>query len=701
MRFPSFFQKNALFYKTTALVLLTLILGLGASTLFSIRGQSQTTTRVMVAKNQVISDYLAFAVKNAFSSLNWIFVERQMEEIVKSDEVLLIELIKPNGEVYLSSADTGFAEVVTPSFQNQEKQKLQDGINPQNGSPIKFIITPLEYGNERWSLVVGITLKSVEEEKNKIIRNNLKLGGIIFLVGILVAFWFAKMFTRPIKQLIEGTRAIGKGNLDYRIRIDNREDEVGMLGQAFNQMTENLKATTTSINELNKEIAERKKAEAKINDLAFYDSLTNLANRRMLMERLQHALASSVRSGHSGALLFLDLDNFKTINDTLGHDIGDIMLQQVGQRLKACVRTIDSVARLGGDEFVVMLEDLSVHRLEAATQAEEVGEKIVAALNQTYQLATHEYRSSASIGITLFNGDQQTAEELMRQADIAMYQSKKAGRNTLRFYDPQMQESINVRVSLERDLHNAIEKQQFQLYYQIQVDSSRRPLGAEALIRWLHPERGLVPPLQFIPLAEETGIILPIGQWVLETACAQLKSWQQDVLTRDFVLAVNVSAKQFRQADFAAHVRTAVQRHAINPMLLKVELTESMLLENVELTIETMNSLNEIGIQLSLDDFGTGYSSLQYLKRLPLDQLKIDQSFVRDITTDNSDKTIVQTIIAMAHSLKLDVIAEGVETEEQRQFLLDSGCMHYQGYLFSKPLPIGQFEALLKRDDQG
>ncbi len=443
------------------------------------------------------------------------------------------------------------------------------------------------------------------------------------------------------------------------------------------------------------DFTERKEAEAKINDLAFYDSLTNLANRRLLMEQIQHALASSVRSGHSGAMLFLDLDNFKTINDTLGHDIGDILLQQVAQRLKASVRATDSVARLGGDEFVVMLEDLSGHRLEAATQAEHVGEKIVAALNQPYQLATHEYRSSASIGITLFNGDQQTAEELMRQADIAMYQGKKAGRNTLRFFDPQMQDSINVRVSLESDLHNAIEKQQFQLYYQIQVDSSRRPLGAEALIRWLHPERGLVPPLQFIPLAEETGMILPVGQWVLETACAQLKAWQQDELTRDLVLAVNVSAKQFHQDDFAAQVRASVQRHSINPMLLKVELTESMLLENIELTIEIMNSLNEIGIQLSLDDFGTGYSSLQYLKRLPLDQLKIDQSFMRDITTNSSDRTIVQTIIAMAHSLDLNVIAEGVETEEQQQLLLASGCMHYQGYLFSKPLPIGQFEALL------
>jgi len=340
---------------------------------------------------------------------------------------------------------------------------------------------------------------------------------------------------------------------------------------------------------------------------------------------------------------------------------------------------------------------LSEHALEAAAQAEEVGEKILATLNQPYQFTAHEFRNSASIGIALFNSDQQTAEELMKQADIAMYQGKRAGRNTLRFFDPQMQDSINARVALERDLHKAIEIQQFQLHYQIQVDNSRRPFGAEALIRWIHPERGLVSPAQFIPLAEETGLILPIGQWVLESACAQLKAWQQDALTRDLVLSVNVSAKQFRKADFVTQVQAVVQRHAIKPMLLKLELTESLLQEDIEVTVATMNALNEIGIQFSLDDFGTGYSSLQYLKRLPLDQLKIDQSFVRDISTDSSDKAIVQTIIAMAHNLNLDVIAEGVETEEQRQFLLNNGCTHYQGYLFSKPLPIEQFEAVLKQ----
>lgn len=445
------------------------------------------------------------------------------------------------------------------------------------------------------------------------------------------------------------------------------------------------------------DITERKAAEEKIKNLAFYDPLTGLPNRRMLMDRLQQALASSARSCRVGALLFIDLDHFKTLNDTLGHDIGDILLQQVAQRLRPCLRESDTVARLGGDEFVVMLEDLSEQVFEAASKTKDIGEKILAKLNQPYLLSIHEYRSTASIGATLFSGNQKSIDELMKQADITMYQAKTAGRNALRFFDPKMQETINDRVALEGELSKALDKQQFHLYYQIQVDHSLRPLGAEVLIRWVHPERGLVSPAQFIPLAEETGLILPIGNWVLETACAQLKAWQHDSLTRDLVLAVNVSAKQFRQADFVEQVQAIVQRHAIDPSLLKLELTESMLQENIEDTIVTMNALSRIGIQFSLDDFGTGYSSLQYLKRLPLDQLKIDQSFVRDIATDNNDKTIVRTIIAMARSLDLDIIAEGVETEEQRQFLFETGCVHYQGYLFGKPAPLEQFEALLGR----
>jgi len=446
------------------------------------------------------------------------------------------------------------------------------------------------------------------------------------------------------------------------------------------------------------DITSRKAAEAEIKNLGFYDSLTGLPNRRLLLDRLKQALPSSMRTGRKAALLFIDLDDFKTINDSLGHATGDLLLQQVAQRLKSCVREGDTVSRFGGDEFVVMLEDLSGQLLEAAEQTEAIGEKILVTLNQSYQLGTHEYRGTPSIGATLFDNQQSGIEELLKQADIAMYQAKKSGRNTLRFFDSQMQTNVNARAALENELRNALANQEFQLYYQIQVNDLHQSLGAEALIRWKHPERGLLSPSEFIPLAEETGLILHIGQWVLDTACAQLKMWQQNELTQNLILAVNVSAKQFRQANFVDQVREAIERHAVNPVYLKLELTESLLLDNIEDTIATMNSLNEIGVRFSLDDFGTGYSSLQYLKRLPLNQLKIDQSFIRDLASDSSDKAIVRTVIAMANSLGLGIIAEGVETETQEQLLLGKGCATYQGYLFSKPVPIGEFEALLKKN---
>jgi len=406
-------------------------------------------------------------------------------------------------------------------------------------------------------------------------------------------------------------------------------------------------------------------AADEIQHLAFYDPLTRIPNRRLLLDRLKLALASCSRSDKQGALLFLDIDNFKTLNDTLGHDIGDLLLQLAAQRIESCIREGDTVARLGGDEFVVMLEGLSELAVEAAAQTEAVGNKILAALNQPYQLASYDYRITASIGATLFNKHHNQIDEIFKQADIAMYKTKDAGRNGMRFFDPLMQAILNTRVTLEKELNSAIDNQQFQLYYQIQVDSKHRPLGAEALIRWNHPERGLVSPAQFIQLAEETGQILPIGKWVLETACAQLKAWQQYDLTRHLTLSVNVSAKQFHEAVFVDQVHNAVQQYGVNPELLKLEPTESVLLENIDDTIATMNRLKAIGVRFALDDFGTGFSSLQYLKRLPLNQLKIDQSFVRDLVSGNNDQAIVRTIIAMAQSLNLEVIAEGVETEEQ------------------------------------
>jgi diguanylate cyclase (GGDEF)-like protein/PAS domain S-box-containing protein len=443
------------------------------------------------------------------------------------------------------------------------------------------------------------------------------------------------------------------------------------------------------------DISARKSAEEAVKHLAYFDALTELPNRRLLNDRLQQAIATTNRTGKAGAILFIDLDNFKSLNDSMGHEVGDILLQLVAQRLIASVREGDTVSRLGGDEFVVVLEGLSEKEADAATQAELIGLKILTALQQPFVLVSYEHWSTCSIGASLFKNQPQLIEDLLKQADIAMYQAKKAGRNTLRFFDPLMQESINVHFALEKELHAAFEAKQFELYYQVQVDNAYRPLGAECLIRWIHPERGLVAPNLFIPLAEEVGLILLMGNWVLETACAQLEKWQPDVKTRQLVLAVNVSAKQFHQKDFAQQVIALVNKYNIDPKLLKLELTESMLVDDVENTIATMNTLRKFGIQFSLDDFGTGYSSLQYLKRLPLDQLKIDLSFVKNIVQDSSDRAIVRTIIAMAQSLNIDVIAEGVEVEEQRQILINKGCIHFQGYLFSKPLPLSKFESLL------
>ncbi|MGA7594691.1 MAG: EAL domain-containing protein [Gallionella sp.] len=488
-------------------------------------------------------------------------------------------------------------------------------------------------------------------------------------------------------------------DFDREYRIIRHHDKAERWMHGLGKLEFNAQRAPLKMRGTIRDITESKLVEAEMRKLAFYDSLTHLPNRLLLMDRLQHSLASSARTGKQGALLFLDLDNFKTLNDTLGHEIGDLLLQQVAQRLVSSVRDGDTVARLGGDEFVVVLENLSVQTLAAAEQAESIGEKILSKLSIPYRLAVNDYQNSASVGATLFNGQQTTMEELMKQADIAMYQAKKTGRNALRFFDPQMQASVNRHAAMESELRKAVDQQQFELYYQIQVDNELKSLGAEALIRWKHPGQGLVPPFQFITLAEETGLILPMGTWVLETACAQLKAWQQAARTRDLVLSVNVSAKQFRQPEFISQVKAQVRHHGINPVRLKLELTEGMLLEDIEDTIKTMNILSEIGIQFSLDDFGTGYSSLQYLKRLPLDQLKIDRSFVRDIVTDSSDKAIVKTIIAMAHSLNLDVIAEGVETEAQHRFLFNEGCRHFQGYHFGMPLPIAQFEAMLNPGD--
>ena len=442
------------------------------------------------------------------------------------------------------------------------------------------------------------------------------------------------------------------------------------------------------------DITERKQAEDEIRNLAFFDPLTNLPNRRLLMDRLAHALAQSERNGNSGALVFIDLDNFKKLNDTRGHDVGDLLLIEVARRLSNCLRESDTAARLGGDEFVILLENMGRSVPETADRTRLVGEKLHSALNTPYNLDGQEHHSTPSIGICLFQGNSETIDDLLKQADLAMYQSKASGRNAIRFFDPAMQQAVTAHATLEADLREGLLHKQFLVYYQVQVDSSRRVLGAEALVRWRHPSRGMVSPAEFIPLAEESGLIIPLGHSVLETACHQLKHWESDAATEHLTLAVNISARQFHSNDFVASVLELLRVTGANPHRLKLELTESMLINDLDRVIVTMKELIAVGVRFSLDDFGTGYSSLSYLKRLPLGQLKIDQSFVRDIFVDHHDLAIVRAIVTLGHSLGLEVIAEGVETRQQLEFLQECGCEAFQGYLFAKPLPVDELDLL-------
>ncbi len=472
------------------------------------------------------------------------------------------------------------------------------------------------------------------------------------------------------------------------------------------------------------DISQRKADEERIRDLAYYDSLTKLPNRTLLFDRLNLALSASNRNKTHGALMFLDLDNFKTLNDTLGHDRGDQLLIEVGQRLQNCVREVDTVARLGGDEFVVMLECLDEQEIEAAIQTHAIAEKIRSNLAEFYLLKSNvnhagslptaillapmdgenanntlqplvEHYSTGSIGFVLFLGHQTSSEELLKRADLAMYQAKKAGRNVIRAFVPEMQETLNLRTSLEADLRSALDRNELSLHYQVQVESSGQPVGAEALVRWNQVERGMISPAEFIPLAEETGLILPIGHWILRQGCETLADWTNYPETRELKLAVNISSRQLSQADFVEQVRAILAETGANPALLKLEITESVILDNVEETIAKMHAVRELGVNFSMDDFGTGYSSLSYLQKLPLEQLKIDQSFVRNMAFNNHDSAIIRTILALGKNLDLNVIAEGVETEVQREHLANYGCRVFQGYLFGRPVSAEQFKQSL------
>jgi diguanylate cyclase (GGDEF)-like protein/PAS domain S-box-containing protein len=490
---------------------------------------------------------------------------------------------------------------------------------------------------------------------------------------------------RAFEQVLE--HGVWSGELSK-----NHKDGRTLIVESRSTLVRAADGTPRSILSTNTDITDRKSAEERIRRLAFYDTLTGLPNRFLLYENLNAALEQSSLTDDMGALLFIDLDDFKTLNDTSGHETGDLLLREVGRRLKASVRRGDSVARLGGDEFVVMLRGLGANEERARQIAKGVGRDILESLKLPYRFGAYEYLGTASIGITCFPRKPDRVDDMLKRADLAMYSAKSQGRNGLCLFDPVMETVVAARAALQVDLRLALNKQEFELHYQPQLDVEGRVTGAEALVRWRHPRRGLVPPSEFIPLAEEAGLIIDLGTWVLRAACTQLAAWSRRPGLNEITIAVNVSTRQFLDSQFVHLVEGVLESSGVDPRRLKLEITESSTMDKVNDTIAKMAALRARGVSFSLDDFGTGFSSLSQLKRLPLDQLKIDQSFVRDVLSGAMDASIVRTIITLGRNLNLAVIAEGVETSEQREFLKGQGCFAYQGFFFSRPLPVPEFE---------
>lgn len=659
----------------------------------------------------------------------WIKVNQRLCEIVGYTEAELLqksfqELTHPD-DVHLNVADgKGLIEGKFAFFQAEKRYIHKDGhavwaritvslARGSEGEP-KFFLAQMEDISER--KLLETSLQEAEATQRATLSAIPDLLFEIGLDGVFHSFHTARanVFTQPTAELV-GRNATDLLSTTAAATLMAGLRAAHSTGQATNMQILMDVLSGEALFELSiarntgaagkvprfvviaRDITERRAAQDQIQRMAFYDPLTQVPNRRLLMDRLRHAMASMSRHHRNGALLFVDLDNFKVLNDTLGHNKGDLLLQQVAQRLTTCIREGDTVARLGGDEFVVMLENLSEDPQEATQHARAVGEKVLVELGKAYTLSGLPHTSTPSIGVTLFGPEDEDIEEPLKRADLAMYQAKAAGRNTLRFFDPQMQLDVNSRSVLETGLRDALGLQQFHLCYQIQVNSAGDCVGAEALLRWSHPQRGMVSPADFIPLAESTGLIIPIGQWVLDTACSHLAQWAGLPSLAQIRVSVNISPVQFHQQNFVEQVLGAVERAGADPHLLKLELTESLMVSNMQDVISKMNRLKAAGIGFSLDDFGTGYSSLSYLKLMPLEQVKIDQSFIRNILHDANDAAIARMIIVLAESLKLEVIAEGVETAGQRDFLATQQCHVYQGYLFSRPLPVPEFEALVQQ----
>ncbi len=541
---------------------------------------------------------------------------------------------------------------------------------PGQSAPIDKISYTKLFEPWGWSIGTGAYVDDIEASFWKESIAALKVFGALIAVAGLLTFLIGRNLARALNRLSERVASVANGEFGGEIPGTERNDEVGVMARALLVLRDNSKDAV---------------------ELRF-DQLTGLPARKMLLDQLRLAIGTSSRTGNFGGVMVIDLDRFKALNDAQGHDVGDMLLQEVARRLASCVREGDTVARLGGDEFVVVVIDIGLKEEEAALAIETIGKKILDMLGRPYELGHAHHVSTASVGMSVFRGNALSAPALLKQADFAMYRAKQSGANHCRFFDPQMEAAIEERLSLERDLRQALEQNQFELYFQGQVGPTGQLTGAEALVRWAHPGRGLIAPGDFIPLAEETGLIMPLGKWVLHSACSQLLLWSRQPAMAHLTLAINVSARQFHQPDYVEQVFAVLDQTGVDPRKLKLELTESMLLENLDDVIVKMNALKTRGLVFSLDDFGTGYCSLSYLNRLPLDQLKIDQSFVRNISSHPNGATIARTILSLGQSLGLNVIAEGVETIEERDFLAESGCIAYQGFFFRSPVPLERFE---------
>lgn len=558
--------------------------------------------------------------------------------------------------------------------ENKEGSTFYKIPKPGQRTPVNKISYTRLYEPWGWSIGTGVYTDDIDARFRQETFSILRISSLLIAIASLLTFFLGRNLSRALSRLTAQVARVAKGDFEGEVPGTNRSDEVGVMARALLVLRDN----------------SRDAVELRL------DQLTGLPSRKLLMDRIKQAMAASVRSGCYGGVMLIDLDKFKTLNDTQGHDVGDQLLREVADRLSACVRDVDTVARLGGDEFVVVAVDVGKKEEEAAAMAETIGEKLLAALNQPFQLGSISHETSGSVGISLFKGNAASVDDLLKQADLAMYKSKDHGRNTCSFFDPYMEASVRERAALEADMRAALHRNQFQLYYQPQVGEGDSLTGAEALLRWHHPLRGMVMPGDFIPLAEETGLILPLGQWVLEAACKQLALWAKRPETAGLKISVNVSSRQFQRPDFVELLLATLDQTGADPQRLDLELTESLMIENVDDIIAKMEAVQEHGVSFSLDDFGTGYSSLSYLKRMPLDKLKIDRSFVRDVLTDPNDAAIAKTIVALTFALGLGVIAEGVETAEQRDFLNEIGCHSFQGYFFSRPLALEGFEEFVR-----